>query len=1011
MHMTKPMLPAHRNALITELKTILGDEGVNEKRADIELVSQDIWAVGVNAAFIAAPASVQELSETVAAANRRGVALNPRGGGMSYTKGYIPDRENVGVLDLSRMNRIVEINEDDMYVTVEAGCTWDALYEALKQKGLRTPFWGPLSGLTSTIGGGVSQNNAFFGCGLYGTTGESVLAVTVVLADGTVLRTGTGGAKEGKPFFRYYGPDLTGLFCGDCGALGFKAEITLRLMPMPSHEDWASFEFQSRDACAEAMQTVMKENIACEVFGFDPNLQRVHMKHASLAADVKTLGKVVKAQGSLLKGLKEGAKIALAGRDFVDAAAHTLHFVVEGQSAAAVADGMTRLKALCESHQGKETENSIPKIIRSNPFGPLNSILGPEGERWVPVHGIVATSDGPDAWADIKNAFDAMREDLDAHDILTGFLVTTLGATGYLIEPIFIWPEAINPIHEQTVEADFLAKLPRHAPNPEATAVVERARQAALDVFSKYKAAHFQIGRTYPYKENREPEAWAFLEKIKNAADPQGRINPGVLGLGAPSPTTGRTIRARNPRNGEIDFEFAPASAQEMQGLSARLREAQTAWAALSLEERGARLQAFTDALRAHRDAIAEALEIDTGRRRIARLEVDGVAASIESWIAQAPALLPEGWAEGRRNPAVRHAPQFVPYGLVGVISPWNFPLTLSMIDAIPALLAGSAVIIKPSEVTPRFVEPLEKAISDAGVDAVLAIAPGDGETGAALIEAVDAVCFTGSAATGRKVAAACAARLIPAFLELGGKNPLIVTASADIDQTTDAALRGSVLSTGQACQSIERIYVDQGIYPQFTERLAEKAGAVRLNWPDITQGELGPIIFDRQADILKAHIEDALAKGARLLCGGEIEHHGGGLWLRPTVLADVNHDMAVMRDETFGPIMPVMAYDAIDEAVALANDTEYGLSAAVFAGSLEEAETVGRRIDAGAVSLNDAALTAMFHEAEKHAFKCSGLGGSHMGPAGFQRFLRRKALIANTGAPAPIGAFAEDAS
>ena len=1009
--MTKPILSTHSDALIAQLKAILGDEGVSDTLSDITLMSQDIWALGTHAAFIAAPSSLKELSETVAAANRHGVALNPRGGGMSYTKGYIPDRDNVGVLDLSRMNRIIEINEDDMYVTVEAGCTWDDLYNALKAKGLRTPFWGPLSGLTSTIGGGVSQNNAFFGGGLYGTTGESVLAVTVVLADGTVLRTGTGGVTEGKPFFRYYGPDITGLFCGDCGALGFKAEVTLKLMPIPAHEDWASFEFQSRDACAEAMQTIMKENIACEIFGFDPNLQRVRMKRASIAADVKTLGNVVKGQGSLIKGLKEGAKIALAGRNFVDDAAHTLHFVVEGQSVAAVADGMAKLKSLCEAHQGKETENSIPKIIRANPFGPLNNILGPEGERWVPIHGIVATSDGPDAWSDIESAFDAMRDELDAHNILTGFLITTLGATGYLIEPVFIWPEAIHPIHEQTVEADFLAKLPRHEPNPEATAIVEKARQAVLDVFTKYKAAHFQIGRTYPYKENCEPEAWAFLEKVKRAADPEGRINPGVLGLDALTHTNSRVIRARNPRTGDYDYEFTPYAARDLQALSVQLREAQTEWAAQSLENRGEKLKRFAGALLDHRDAIAGALEIDTGRRRIARLEVDGVAAAIEGWIAQAPALLPEGWTDGRRNPAIRHAPQFIPYGLVGVISPWNFPLTLSMIDTVPALLAGCAVIIKPSEVTPRFVKPLKKAIAEAGLEDILAIAPGDSETGAALVDAVDAVCFTGSVATGRKVAAACAARLIPAFLELGGKDPLIVTASANLDQASDAALRGSALSTGQACQSIERIYVDRTIYSQFTELLSEKARAVQLNWPDIAQGQLGPIIFDKQADILKAHIEDALSEGARLLCGGEIELHGGGLWLRPTVLADVNHDMAVMRDETFGPIMPVMDYDAIEDAVALANDTAYGLSAAVFAGSLEEAESIGRQIEAGAVSLNDAALTAMFHEAEKHGFKCSGLGGSRMGAAGFQRFLRRKALIANTGAPAPITAFSEDAS
>ncbi|MEM0986583.1 MAG: aldehyde dehydrogenase family protein [Pseudomonadota bacterium] len=470
-----------------------------------------------------------------------------------------------------------------------------------------------------------------------------------------------------------------------------------------------------------------------------------------------------------------------------------------------------------------------------------------------------------------------------------------------------------------------------------------------------------------------------------------------------------RPLRVRNPRTGALDYEIIAADPAAVSETARAVRTAQVAWAERSLEARGQALAGFAKALVDHRPALAAALEADTGRGRIASMEVDGAVGSIHGWIAQAPHLLPDGWTDGRQNPAIRHAPQFRPYPVVGVISPWNFPLTLSMIDTIPALLAGCGVVIKPSEVTPRFAQPLRAAIDAAGLSDVLKIVDGDGTTGAALIETVDAVCFTGSVATGRKVASAAAARMIPAFLELGGKDPLIVTATADIERATDAALRGSVLSTGQACQSIERIYVARAIHGPFLERLVEKANAVRLNWPDITEGEIGPIIFDRQAEILAAHIADARQKGAKVLTGGTIEDHGG-IWLRPTILADVTHDMAVMREESFGPLLPVMAFDIVDEAVAYANDTEYGLSAAVFAGTLDEAETIGRRIEAGAISLNDAALTALFHEAEKHSFKLSGMGGSRMGPAGFQRFLRRKALIANTGAPAPLAAFAEDA-
>jgi len=469
-------------------------------------------------------------------------------------------------------------------------------------------------------------------------------------------------------------------------------------------------------------------------------------------------------------------------------------------------------------------------------------------------------------------------------------------------------------------------------------------------------------------------------------------------------------LKARDPRTGEHDYQFEGTDRSALETIASRQRATAQDWHALGLDGRMAKLGALADALGKHHNAIAAALEIDTGRRRIAGMEVDGTIGAIHGWLAQAPHLVPSGWTEGRMNPAIRHAPQFLPYALVGVISPWNFPLTLSMIDTIPALLAGCTVIVKPSEVTPRFVDPLRVAIAEAGLSDVLSFVQGDGATGAALIDTVDAICFTGSVPTGRKVAAGAAQNMIPAFLELGGKDPLIVLESSDLEMATDAALRSSVLSTGQACQSIERIYVQRSIHDTFLSRLVEKAEAARLNWPDITQGEIGPIIFDKQAAILEAHIEDAKAKGGRVLTGGTIETHGGGLWLRPTVIGDATHEMKVVTQETFGPVMPVLPFDTVEDAIAMANDTEYGLSAAVFAGTLEEAQAVGEQIEAGAVSLNDAALTALFHEAEKHSFKLSGMGGSRMGPAGFQRFLRRKALIANTGAPAPLGAFAEDA-
>ena len=470
------------------------------------------------------------------------------------------------------------------------------------------------------------------------------------------------------------------------------------------------------------------------------------------------------------------------------------------------------------------------------------------------------------------------------------------------------------------------------------------------------------------------------------------------------------SIPVRNPRSGETDHWITPPSPEALDETAARLRAAQAAWAGEAIEARMERFKRWADALEADQYAVAKALEADTGRRRLAMLEVQGAVASLRGWAVSAPQLAPKAdWMQGRSNPQLKHSGQYVPYGLVGVISPWNFPLTLSLIDAIPALAAGCAVIVKPSEVTPRFVEPLQRTVEAAGLSDLLSVTPGAGETGQAIIARADLVCFTGSVPTGKKVAAAAAERLIPAFLELGGKDPLIITESADPDLAVAAALRGSVLSTGQACQSIERIYVPAGRRDVFLDKLVAAARAVRLNWPEIDTGEIGPLIFDKQADIIAAQIEDARSKGARVLTGGTIETHGGGKWLRPTVISDVDHSMTVMNEETFGPVLPVMAYDGIDEAVGLANDTVYGLSAAVFAGDLDEAEAVARRLDAGAVSLNDAALTALFYEAEKQSFKASGLGPSRMGAAGLTRFFRRKALIANTGAPLGLEAFREE--
>lgn len=471
-------------------------------------------------------------------------------------------------------------------------------------------------------------------------------------------------------------------------------------------------------------------------------------------------------------------------------------------------------------------------------------------------------------------------------------------------------------------------------------------------------------------------------------------------------------MKVRNPRTGLLDHEISPLDPSSLSTLAERMRAAQPGWAARTPEDRSAVLRCLADAVEANASDIAAALTRDTGRAGISRMEVEGTVRLIRRWAGHAPALIArtEGGTRETAIPGIQASTRLVPYPLVGVISPWNFPLTLALIDAIPALAAGCAVIVKPSEVTPRFIQPLMAAVNAVPeLTDILAVIEGDGATGAALIPLIDYLAFTGSVKTGRTVGLAAAEAFIPASLELGGKDPMIILASADPEEAAQIALRASIVNAGQACQSIERVYVAREIADAFLSALVCHAEAVRLNWPEIDSGEIGPFIFDRQAAIVQAQIDDAVARGARLMSGGTVETLDGGLYLRPTVLTDVTPDMQVMCEETFGPVIPVTIFDSIEEAVRLANAGVFGLSAAVIAHDPQEAESVGARLRAGAISINDGSLTSMVWDAEKSSFGMSGMGPSRMGDSGLLRFLRKQSLIRQTGRALPLAAYAEE--
>ncbi len=472
-------------------------------------------------------------------------------------------------------------------------------------------------------------------------------------------------------------------------------------------------------------------------------------------------------------------------------------------------------------------------------------------------------------------------------------------------------------------------------------------------------------------------------------------------------PNGPRILPVRNPYSGEFDYEITPPTPDELAGICDRLRAAQVKWGAAPLEHRIEVLSRWADELDKAYGPLSAADYTDTGGCLISLMSPRIVAGSVRAWAADAPQVLAAAARSGTSSIAasISFRTQLVPYPLVGVISPWNGPLMLSMLDPVPALFAGSAVIVKPSEVAPRFTEPLLETIRAVPELAeVLTVITGDGQTGQELIGQVDMLCFTGSVPNGRKVAQACAARLIPVYLELGGKDPVIVTASADLDQAATAVLRGAAFGTGQVCFSIERIYVHEDVHDEFVDLLVRKAERIRLNYPDIGDGEIGPFGFDRQAKIADEHLADALAKGAVIRTGGPSRQLGGGHFMRPTVLTEVNHDMLLMQEESFAPFMPVMRYRTEDEAVRLANDTHYGLSAAVLAGTAEEAARIGERVNAGTVSLQDTFLTLFkTRDIGTNSFGDSGLGGDRTGPASILRFLRKKALMTQSAPPAPL--------
>ena len=466
--------------------------------------------------------------------------------------------------------------------------------------------------------------------------------------------------------------------------------------------------------------------------------------------------------------------------------------------------------------------------------------------------------------------------------------------------------------------------------------------------------------------------------------EPQATTRDGTRRIQLTSPATLRAL-------GEVEV----ATAGRVREAVARARAAQAEWAERSFDERGQLLRRAVEILLQRQDEFVDRIVAETGKPRLEVLGAEILTAcdALSFYAKRAKRILADRSFPLHLMKSKRLRIAYRPLGVVGIITPWNFPFLLSLNPSIQALVAGNAVVLKPSEVTPLSGRLVGELLADAGVpEDVFTVLTGDGETGAALLEAgVDKISFTGSVRTGRRVAETCGRNLIPCTLELGGKDPMIVCADADLERAANGAVYGGFANAGQVCTSTERVYVVDEVADRFVEKVVAKAASLRQG----ARGEfdVGPMIWPHQLEVVEAHVRSAVEKGARVLVGGRRNPDQPGLFYEPTVLVDVTHDMDVMREETFGPVLPIARVADEEEAVRLANDTPYGLNANVWTRDKRKGLRLAKRIRSGCAVVNDCMLTYAVPEAPFGGVKESGIGRVN-GEVGLKSYCEEQSIV-----------------
>ena len=456
-------------------------------------------------------------------------------------------------------------------------------------------------------------------------------------------------------------------------------------------------------------------------------------------------------------------------------------------------------------------------------------------------------------------------------------------------------------------------------------------------------------------------------------------------------------IEVRNPATGEIAGKVSIAAPETINQNIGLAREAQQRWVRQSFRERARILRRFRDLILDRQQQVLDTIQSETGKaRRDAFAELVTVAGTARYYLAHGQDHLSDKRGRGAIPLLTKAEVVFKPHGVVGLITPWNYPFLLGVADALPALLAGNAVIVKPSELTPLSAVLARELLLACRLDPNLFIVVnGKGESGAELIRHVDYVGFTGGAQTGRKVALAASERLIPFSLELGGKNPMIVLEGASLDEAASGLLAGAFSNSGQTCISIERVYVQESIYEDFTRRIAEKTKRLKLGWSKAWDIDMGSLISATHVDKVMMHVDGAIEKGARVLAGGKRRTDLGSTFVEPTILANVRADMPVFREETFGPVVSVFPFRTAEEGIARANDSEYGLNASIWARDGNHSKRVARQLETGSAVINSTLLIYNTFDVPMGGVKHSGIGRRH-GEHGILRYTQAQSIVAS---------------